>query len=111
MKWASWVNLAIGVCLLFAPSVAQFGPLATTNHVWMGIVTMIVAVWSLVAAPTTVAPAWINLVVGIWVFASPWVLNYAGSDAIWTDLMAGVLLVIFSLARMAPARTTRRPTV
>src|SRR5688572_1682997 len=39
---------------------------------------------------------WANLVLGAWVFASPWVLNYAGTAALNAYVM-GAGIVVFAL--------------
>jgi hypothetical protein len=55
-------------------------------------------------------PAWINLLVGIWMFISPWVLGYAVvTPALWNALIVGLLLAIVALARMSGQRSSVRP--
>lgn len=40
---------------------------------------------------------WANLVLGAWIFVSPWVLDYAGTTAAWNAYIAGAGLVVFVL--------------
>lgn len=41
---------------------------------------------------------WFQLVLGIWVAVSPWLLGFYGNNmALWSNIVAGVLIVIFSL--------------
>jgi len=41
---------------------------------------------------------WIQLVLGLWVLASPWILGFAGiTIALWSNIIAGVLIAIFAL--------------
>lgn len=40
---------------------------------------------------------WANLVLGTWLFASVWLLGYAGSTAAWNAAIMGVGIVVFAL--------------
>lgn len=41
---------------------------------------------------------WLNLLIGIWLFISPWVMGYVGSNAAanWNAWILGVAIVVFS---------------
>lgn len=41
---------------------------------------------------------WLNLLIGIWLFISPWVLGFAGTamSAAWNAWILGVAIVVFS---------------
>jgi len=41
---------------------------------------------------------WVKLVLGLWVVVSPWVLGFSGiTIALWSNVIAGALIVIFAL--------------
>jgi hypothetical protein len=41
---------------------------------------------------------WMTLVLGIWVFISPWLLNFStNAAALWSNLLTGLVLVIISI--------------
>jgi len=41
---------------------------------------------------------WIQLVLGLWIFVSPWVLGFSSiSTALWSNVIVGALVVIFAL--------------
>ncbi|HEY8449825.1 MAG TPA: SPW repeat protein [Bacillota bacterium] len=41
---------------------------------------------------------WLNALLGLWVAVQPWVLGYAENKAaLWASVIAGVLVIIFSL--------------
>ena len=101
MKWGSILNLLLGVWLLCSPwAIGTAGALAT-NAIIFGIVAILVAWWSLVAAPEIHTPAMVNLAAGIWLFVAPWVLGYTDPGTRWNNLLVGVLMVIFGLVRSA----------
>jgi hypothetical protein len=63
----------------------------------LGVLIVLAALWAL-ATPSNVVPHWINLIFGIWVFISPWVLGYAALSAIaWAAWIIGALVVILSV--------------
>ncbi|MBI2589962.1 SPW repeat protein [Candidatus Berkelbacteria bacterium] len=41
---------------------------------------------------------WITLILGIWVFISPWLLGFSDNAAgLWSNILAGLILVIVSI--------------
>jgi len=40
---------------------------------------------------------WANLVLGSWIFVSPWVLDYTGTTAAWNAYIMGAGIVVFAL--------------
>lgn len=105
MKGVSWVNLVLGVWLVFAPWVLQFGGAAAANSVVFGFFVLIAAAASLAVRPGNHAWAWINLFLGIWVFISPWAVGFTFlANAFWNSFIVGAAIVVFALARMAAER-------
>ena len=39
---------------------------------------------------------WVNLVLGLWLFVSPWALGYAGTPAGWNAYVLGAAIVVFA---------------
>lgn len=41
---------------------------------------------------------WITLLLGIWVFISPWLLGFADNAAgLWSNLLSGLILVVVAI--------------
>jgi len=41
---------------------------------------------------------WIQLVLGLWIFVSPWILGFSDiATALWSNIIAGGLVVILAL--------------
>ena len=41
---------------------------------------------------------WFQLILGLWVFVSPWLLGFSDiSTALWSNIVAGALIIIFAL--------------
>ena len=63
-----------------------------------GIVAIIIAVISIAAlARAQRWEEWINLLAGIWLFISPWLLKYSGTrNALWDAVIIGAVVVILA---------------
>ncbi|HEX2034147.1 MAG TPA: SPW repeat protein [Chloroflexota bacterium] len=60
-------------------------------------------VWAL-ALPASRAPQWGHVALGVWLFAAPWVLGFAGlAGAAWTAWVVGVCVAALALWAMAEA--------
>jgi hypothetical protein len=44
------------------------------------------------------APAYLNVIAGIWLIISPWVLGYTGGDAVWNAVIFGAAVGLLALA-------------
>jgi hypothetical protein len=42
----------------------------------------------------------LNLILGIWLFISHWVLSYTGADPTWNDIVFGILVAVVAAVRM-----------
>ena len=105
MKGVSWVNLVIGIWLLFAPLALHVSGRAAANSVLMGIIVIVIAGLSLAADSTNHVPAWINVAAGFWVFFSPWALRVnTQTPLVVTNAIAGALIIIFALVRGSAGR-------
>lgn len=47
------------------------------------------------------AAAVLNVIAGIWLIISPFVLGYTGADATWNPIVFGAIVGVFALARIA----------
>jgi hypothetical protein len=47
------------------------------------------------------AAAALNVVAGIWLIISPFVLGYTGADATWNPIVFGAIVAVLALARLA----------
>ncbi len=48
----------------------------------------------------------INILLGIWLIASPWIFDYGGRPAVLSSVMAGALIAIVAASRLASLRST-----
>ena len=97
MPWNLLVAAVAGVWLMFAPALlASKGAAAHSDHL-VGALVVTVAVIAL--ADVTRAARFINVIFGAWIMASPWTLAGSTIAATWSDVVAGALIIVLSLAR------------
>lgn len=110
--WQDWLSLFIGFWLVASPFVfpveapgAALGG-ADWNFYLTGFAAIVFAAAAL--AYYEVWEDWANVVIGLWLIGSPWVLGFAGSSAAtWSAILAGVALVgvaSWSLSTEPPER-------
>src|SRR5262249_30952242 len=90
-KLCDVANLVLGGILLVAPWIFGFpSGAASQNAVVSGIVIAVISIAAL--AVFAVWEEWLNLIVGVWVLISPWVLSFAGSTAMQVHVVIGVIV-------------------
>jgi SPW repeat len=87
--WISWAALVVGVAtVVLAATVVHSSPAAIAVTVGLGVLTAVIAVWSLLAADPT--RDFLTLaIVGFALFLAPWVAGFSGGNAVWAVWVAG----------------------
>ena len=95
--WNLVASAALGIWLMFAPAV--FGTkagAADSDHLLGALITMVAVI---VMAEVIRAGRFLNVLLGAWIIAAPWLLSGAGTAARWNDVIAGALLIVLSILR------------
>ena len=97
----NWTSLLLGVWLFLSPWIISHN--LTPNIAMMAewnawIVGAVVAVSAGLALQELQAwEEWVNVVLGVWMVLSPWVLGYSAEPGLmWNSLIAGAVITIFS---------------
>lgn len=99
VRWAGGLNILAGIWLIISPFILGFSNVqsAMWNAVIVGIVVAVLAAIRAGAMLDQPWLSWINLILGIWLFVSPWVLGYSGTtSALWNSLVLGVIVFVLS---------------
>ena len=106
--WTRWNVVAIiaGVWLFISPWALTL--LTEPHSVWnfwiVGILMVVVGVVAL-ANPAMVEIKYAALVLGIWLFLSPWILGYSAvASAAWNAWVVGIIAVIVAALAISAAR-------
>lgn len=112
-KLCDVANLVLGAFLLFSPLAFGFDAgMASQNAYISGIVIAVLAIAALAAF--AVWEEWLNLVVGLWVLVSPWVLGFQGTTAMTIHAIVGAAVAILAAIELwmtsqhPPRLTTNR---
>ena len=93
--WPRLASAMIGVWLMAAPAVLDYGGKAAINDRIVGPVAItfaVTAIWE-----STRAVRWVNVVQGAWLLVAPWLLMYGPTVPRVNSTIAGVLLIGFAL--------------
>ncbi|MCC6889364.1 MAG: SPW repeat protein [Hyphomicrobiales bacterium] len=93
------LNLILGAFLFFSPWIFGFASGAQTqNAVISGIAIMVLSIAALAAFATW--EEWLNLIIGLWVVVSPWVLGFADTTAAMVALAVGILVAAIAAVEL-----------
>jgi SPW repeat len=113
MKRASWINLILGVWLIFSPfALGSMGMhVAVGNNVVLGILLIASSWWILAAATEAVGVSWFQMLCGIWLIISPFILQYQGlTHAMANDVVVGIIAFVVGLLESQALAHTRVTT-
>jgi hypothetical protein len=123
----SVVSLLAGVWLVLAPSVLGYGDALADgrwNDTVVGVAIGLVALVRIASPTATAAASLVNVVLGAWLVAAPFVIGYGdvigAGRATWNDIAVGIVVAVFALASWGvgsrrsssatpPAPATHRP--
>ena len=101
------LNILLGIWVFVSPWV--YGAASHSNAWNSWIVGALIAIFAIIRSAnplTTRGLGWVNMILGAWVFISPWVYGYtANSGRFINSLCAGAIIFILSLYG-ATAHTT-----
>lgn len=100
MKGASWVYLLLGIWLLASPVVLHVDAVLARSNMASAVLAIIVAIWGIASREERHGSGWIGLLIGFWVFMSPYALAVVeGSVALANNGIVGTLMMVFAVVR------------
>jgi hypothetical protein len=101
--WPNWLTLVLAVWLFISPWVLPSVASGWSWDAW--IVAILIGALSIAAlAQMTEWEDWGNLILGAWLFISPWLLGFGGSGS-WNAWIVGALVAIISIWGIVAIRT------
>ena len=94
--WGQLMSLLLGIWLMAAPSILEYGNPAAANDWIMGplVATFAtIALWEITRSFRRM-----NLILGVWLLMAPFVFSYS-KIPMMNDIAVGILLTVFSLVR------------
>jgi hypothetical protein len=96
-KSKDWVTLVLAICLLISPWVIGFtAAMVPAWNAW--IVGVLLGALALATLSMFAEwEEWVNLVLGLWLIVSPWLLHFAADrNVMITHVILGVLVIVVS---------------
>lgn len=94
-RWSSIANVVAGLWLIIAPFAFSFGGSVSAlwNHVIVGAVVAIVALIRSADPDARQGLSWVNVVAGLWLIVSPFVLGYSAVNAAQNNaIIMGIII-------------------
>ena len=88
-------NLILGVILISSPWLFAFTVGTRSGNAFAsGIVIVVLSIAALTVF--AVWEEWLNLIVGLWLIVSPWVLQFQGIEAARFEVTIGIIVAAFA---------------
>lgn len=97
LPWTLLASAALGLWLMFAPAVFHTQDTAAHSDHLVGPLAMVVAICS--TAEVIRAGRFLNIGLGLWLIAAPWLLDGFTTGAQWNDVAAGLVLIALTIPR------------
>ena len=97
VPWNLAVSIGLGAWLMLTP--ALLGSSASTAHSDHVVGALIITVAAIALADVGRPVRFVNVLLGVWVVLSPWLLTGATVASAWNDPIVGSLLIVASLRR------------
>lgn len=111
MKFASMVSMLAGLWFFVSPWIYGMAIARDSWNNWIvGMVVVILAAFRLGYPMRTMALSWMNCVLGIWAFASPWIYRYTDDRGMFINsLCVGVALFVAAISSATNTPHTQHP--
>ena len=109
-RWQDWVNMILGLWMIVAPSIYGFAAASNPAAVSAWILGAAIVVFAGLAM--YIPKAWeeaLNVILGICLIASPWVLGFADRFTAATNaVVVGLLVIAFGVWAMVMDTAVQR---
>jgi len=112
-KLCDVANLVLGAILFLSPWLFAFDAgLPSQNAIISGIAIAVLSIAAL--ANFAVWEEWLNLIVGLWVVVSPWLMGFQGTTAMIVHVVIGLIVAalaaieLWIMSQNPPRRTAAR---
>jgi hypothetical protein len=96
---ASGINVLLGCWLIASPWIFGYTPDASAfwNSICAGAIVALLAAGRFSSPRSSVGSSWLNLLLGLWTIASPWIYGYAANGAaMWDCIAVGIVIAVLA---------------
>jgi uncharacterized membrane protein HdeD (DUF308 family) len=107
-RWQDWAEVVLGAIVALSTLVVSTSTAAMWTMILLGALIVIDGLFSL-AMPGMVYGEWIQMVLGVLLFISPFAIGYTEmTGAAWTSWVVGVLAVVAGAVALPVANAAHR---
>ena len=108
-QWEDWLSWGLGIWLCISPWALHFDlqPTATRTAVITGFVLILVEAVTL--SVFRAWEEWLNIAIGIWLIAAPWVIPVGGAAVTANFIIVGALVLALALYELQQNETSGAP--
>lgn len=97
IRTARGLNVLAGIWLIISPYVLGFsGSMAATNAIIVGIIVGVLALIGATSPESVLWTSWINIVLGVWMIISPFILGFTGGAVVINSIILGIIVIALS---------------
>jgi SPW repeat-containing protein len=109
VHWESWCSWLLAIWLCISPGPLKYGDdqIATYAAVLTGFVLVCTEIVTI--STFRLWEEWINVFIGCWLIAAPWILHFTSSLATINFVIVGVLVAILALYELWRGAIEKQP--
>jgi hypothetical protein len=96
-QWEDWCSWGLGIWLCISPWALRFDLQPTATHAAVVTGVMLILVEAVTLSVFRAWEEWINVVLGAWLIAAPWLLGVASLAATVNFVVVGALVLALAL--------------
>ncbi|MBX2997624.1 MAG: SPW repeat protein [Caldilineaceae bacterium] len=103
IKNMNWIMAVVGIWVAIAPFLLRYGHIATArwNDLIVGLTIFVLAIASALTSYENGirTMGWVTTMAGLWLLLAPFILGYSVVViALWTDIIAGAVILALSMS-------------
>jgi hypothetical protein len=100
LNWENWCGWLLAIWLCISPGPLKFGDDLTATYIAVLTGILLVGTEMLTISPFRLWKEWINVLVGCWLVAAPWLFHIQNSSAKINFVIVGAFVGTFALYKL-----------
>lgn len=96
LQWENWCGWLLAIWLCISPGALKFGDDLTATYAAVLTGIVLIGTEMLTISPFRLWEEWVNVCVGGWLIAAPWLLHMQNSSARINFVVVGALVAVFA---------------
>jgi hypothetical protein len=100
LNWENWCGWLLAIWLCMSPGALNYGNDLTATYVAVLTGIVLICTEMLTISPFRLWEEWINVCVGVWLTAAPWLLQIHNSSVKINFVIVGILVVTLAIYKL-----------